>query len=160
MKKQPNHIIIQKIQLHIKNNLDLSLLLKDISIKGLDLSHSRISQFDRPDDDLTGCNLKGCVIGEEGKITNISNSILRNCNFSDAQFKGKLWMRHCDARGVDFRGADLSNADYRFTDFTGANLCSVIIRIGSKEGVGAILDDQFMKDLTSQWQIEVRKRTQ
>ncbi len=158
MKKQPSNEIKQKIQSYIKNKLDISNLIQDIDIRGLDLSGSIICTFNRPDDDYSGCNLSESVIGTEDKITNISNSKMLNCNFRNTIFKGTIWMRHCDARNSDFRGAYMVNLDYRFTNFEGCNLCSAVMRIGTKEGLGAILDENFMRDLSKYWQVNVTKR--
>ena len=156
MNRPMTNILRDKIKSYIKNKIDISPLIKDIDIKGEDLSRAIIKNFNRPDDNISGCNLCQTVIGEEGKITNLNRINARNCNFHRAKFLGTVWIRHADVRNCNFREANLVAFNYKFSDFRGCNFCDVIFCIGSDKGMGAILDEDFFKDLAASWGVEVR----
>jgi uncharacterized protein YjbI with pentapeptide repeats len=145
-----------KIQMHIKNGIDISDLVKNIDIRGEDLSRAVIKTFNRPDDDISRCSLHQAIIGEEGKITNLNRITACYCNFHRVKFLGTVWIRNANVRYCNFREADLTAFDYKFSDFTGCDFCDVIFRIGSDKGVGAKFDEKFFKDLAENWGIEVK----
>jgi uncharacterized protein YjbI with pentapeptide repeats len=155
MKTQMTHEIRTKIQQYIKNGIDISILIKDVDIKGEDLSRAIIKTFNRPDDDVSRCNFCQAVIGEEKKISNLNRLTAQNCNFHRTKFLGKVWLRQANVRGSNFREANLIALDYKFTDFRGCDFCDSFICIGSDRGTGALLDENFFKDLSESWGIKV-----
>ena len=148
--------IRNKIRQYSKNQIDISPLIQNINIRGEDLSRTIIKSFNRPDDDISGCNFYQTIIGEEGKITNLNRITAKNCNFHRAKFLGTVWVRNADFRDCNFREADLVAFDYKFANFQGCDCCDVIIRIGSDKGTGAKFDSNFLKDLAGSWGVEVK----
>lgn len=146
----------ETIAQYIKNQIDISNLIKDVDIKGEDLSRAIIKTFNRPDDDISRCNLNQTVIGTENQVTNLNRLTAKNCNFHRAKFLGIVWLRHANVSGSNFKEADLTKLDYKFTDFRGCDFCDSFICIGSDRGTGALLDENFMKDLAGSWGVEVR----
>ena len=156
MQKPMTNELRVKIKQYIKNNLDISDLIRDVCIRGEDLSHAIIKDASRPDDDITGCRLFQATIGDENKITNFNRLTAQNCNFQGVNFLGKIWLRYADMKGSNFKGAKMIGLDYKFCDFSGCDFCNAVICIGSDRGTGAKFDEKFFKDLTENWQIEVR----
>lgn len=146
----------KKIKMYIKNHIDISSLIKDVSIKGEDLSRAIIKNFDRADDDISRCNLCEAVIGEDGKITNLNRIVARNINGQRLVFKGTVWLRRADVRNSNFKGAFMPQLDYRFSDLRGCDFCGAIFNFGSDKGVGAILGEDFFKDFAKQWGLEIK----
>jgi len=156
MKKPMSNKLRKKIKMYIKNKLDISDLIKDVSIKGENLSRAIIKDFSRPDDDISGCNLCEAIIGEDGKITNLNRVIAKNMNCQRAVLKGKVWLRLANARNSNFKEAFMPQLDYRFADLRGCDFCGAIFNFGSDKGVGAILGDDFFKDFAKQWGVEIK----
>lgn len=156
MRVPMTHELRAKIKQYIKNQIDISDLIKDVDIKGEDLSRAIIKTFNRPDDDMTGTNFCQAVIGEEGKITNLNRVVAHNCNFHRAKFIGKIWARYSDWRGSNCKEVNVIDMDYRFADFRDCNMCDAVFCIGSNKGIGAKFDEKFFKDLGENWGVEVR----
>lgn len=155
MKNPMNNQIREKVNLYRKNGIDISPLIKDVDIKGEDLSRTIIKTFNRPDDDISGTNFCQSVIGEAGKITNLNRVTAKNCNFHRTIFLGTIWLRQANVSYSNFKEANLIGLDYKFTDFRGCDLCSTLICIGSERGSNAIFDNNFLKDLTESWKVKV-----
>jgi len=117
----------EKIRTYIKNKLDISDLIKDVDIKGEDLSYAIIKNFDRVNDDISGCNFTSCIIGEKDKVTNLSGTIMRNCSFKDAKFLGKVYMRKVDAQGSTFRDCYMPYAEIQYSNFKNCCVCGWIL---------------------------------
>ncbi len=156
MKRPMSNELRKKIKMHIKNRIDISDLIKDVSIKGEDLSRAIVKDFSRPDDDISGCNLCETVIGEDGKITNLNRITGRNLNCQRTILKGMVWLRRADVRNSNFKGAFMPQLDYRFSDLRGCDFCGAIFNFGSDKGVGAILGEDFFKDFAKQWGVEIK----
>jgi len=118
---------IQKIKISIKNNIDISELIKNKDIKNLDLSYAIIKDFNRINDDISGVNLSYAVIGEKGKITNLSGTVMRHCNFRGAKFLGKVFMRRVDAKYSKFRDCYMPYAEIQYSDFRNCDVCGWIL---------------------------------
>jgi len=153
MKKRMTESIRQKISLYRKNRKDISDLIKDIDIKGEDLSGCIIKSFDRMNEDISDCNLSRCIIGEDKKITHLSRAIMVNCNFRNTVFKGNIWMRYVDARNTNFGSAFVPFVEYQHGDFRGCNFCDTVWRMGSRAGHDAKINQKLI-DL---WAIEISK---
>ena len=145
---------IKKVKTYIKNGLDISELIKNKDIRNLDLSYAKIKDFNRVNDDISGVNLSYAVIGEENKITNLSGTIMRNCNFRGAKFLGKVFMRKVDARNSCFREAYMPYVEYQFGDFRNCDFCGVIICIHGRNGLKAKFDKKLWDELTRAWIFE------
>jgi len=118
---------LQKIKTYIKNKIDISELIKNKDIRNLDLSYARIKDFNRINDDISGVNLSYAIIGEEGKITNLSGTIMHHCNFRGAKFLGKVFMRRVDARYSKFRDCYMPYAEIQYSDFRNCDVCGWIL---------------------------------
>ncbi len=148
----------EQIRIHIKNGIDISPLIEGFSIKGENLSGAIIKKFNRAKQDMRKVNLTKCVIGESGKINNISGAKLQNSVWCDAVVKGKLFARKIDARNVDFSGAVLTNVEYQNAHLEGAKFCETCMRVGSSYGWGAKFDTTFLDDLTKGWDVSVTRK--
>jgi len=146
----------KKIRMYVKNRIDISLLIKDVCIKGENLSNAIIKDFSRPDDDISGCNLACAIIGEEGKITNLNRVTAKNINCQKAVLKGIIWLRRADCRNGNFKEAFMPHLDYRYADLRDCDMCGAIFNFGSDKGVGAILGENFFKEFEKQWGVEIR----
>lgn len=144
----------EKIRTYIKNRLDISDLIKGEDIRNLDLSYAIIKDFNRINDDISGVNLSNAIIGEEGKITNLSGTIMRNCNFKGAKFLGKVFMRRVDARGSSFKDAYMPYVEYQYGDFRNCDFCGAIITIHGRNGLRARFDKKLWDELTKGWIFE------
>ena len=149
----------KRIRIYIKNNLDISELIKDYSIKNENLSGAIISKFNRSKDNMSGVNLSNCIIGGEGVVNNISGANLKASRWNNTEVKGILFMRKCNCRDVDFSKAVLTNLEYQNTDFSGAKFCGACIRIGTDGGWGAKFSADFFKDLAKGWNVIITQKT-
>lgn len=144
----------KKVQSYIKNHIDISELIKDVDIKGEDLSFAIIKKLYRKDTDMRGCNFSNSFLGEE-KGNNVQFSLIncdmRNCNFQGAKFVGYAFVRGCNAQNCNFRGADVSKASYEHTDFTNSTFCGIIMRLGTKDGIGCLFPKDLLEQLTKEW---------
>lgn len=145
----------KKIQIYIKNRLDISPLIKDVSIKGENLSGAIIKDFNRVGDNISGCNLSRAIIGEEGKVTNISGTIARNCIFKGTKFLAKVFARKCNFNYSNFSEAFLAYWEYQYSSFLHCTFCDTVIPIGSRIGLGAIFDENLFKELSKLWNLEI-----
>ena len=155
MLKPMTHHLREKIKMHIKNGLDISELIKDVSIKGEDFSYSKIKYFHRVGEDFSNTNFYNASIGSEDKISMILNCNIQHCNFQKTKFIGKFFLRHTDARWAIFREASGPEVEYQFTDFRGCSFCHAVMKIGTEEGIGCKFDLEFFKDLTKGWGIDI-----
>ena len=153
--KSMTHDLRKKIKMYIKNRLDISELIKDVSIKGEDLSRAIIIRLVKVNCDLSACNFSGAVIGKEGEIVQLSGSILRDCNFTDVKFIEKIWMRKVDARGSNFNGCFMPYLEYQYSDMRNCKFCGTIIRLGSKEGYKAKVDGSIFEALSKAWNVNI-----
>lgn len=157
--KQLSNELKNKINSYIKNKIDISDLLIGYDIKGLDLSNSVISNFNRINEDLSNTNFAGATIGIEGKITNLSNNNFQHCNFRGTRFLGKIFMRRCDCRNASFAEAFLPYVEYQYSDFRGCKFCATTLTIGSREGLKAKFSKELFTELIKYWDIEGVKTT-
>ena len=161
MYKPMTNDLRSKIQMYIKNKLDISSLIEDINLKGEDLSFAIIKRFNRIDCDLQGVNWAHAILGNPDRL---DFTVIR-CNISNSNFEGtifeKSWIRSCKALNCNFRNSDVSKVSYNHTDFgEGTTFCGAIIRIGTKEGIGCHFPSSMWKDLTEGWDttIEVKDK--
>jgi uncharacterized protein YjbI with pentapeptide repeats len=154
MLQSMTHQLREKIQRHIKNGIDISELIKDVSIKGEDFGYAKISYFHRVGEDFSNTNFYNASIGSDDKISMILNCNIQHCNFQKVKF-GKVFLRHSDARWASFREVIAPEVQYQFTDFRGCSFCHAVLKIGTEEGIGAKFDTAFFQDLTKGWGIEI-----
>jgi uncharacterized protein YjbI with pentapeptide repeats len=147
--------LLRTIQLHIKNGLDISYLIKNIDIRGLDLSNSIIKDFNIVNGDISKCNFSKAIIGEDNKITNLCGTNMNNCCFKNTRFLGTVRMRRCKCRNCNFAEAYMPYVEYQYADFTDATFCDTVFRIGSRVGIGAIFSTSFFQELSKHWGISI-----
>lgn len=136
-----------KIHLYIKERMDISELIKDVSLRGESLSGGIIKKFVRINDDLTDTDFSYCIFGEEqGEDIQISNCRARS-NFKGIRVLSKFIFRGNDARRANFIEAYLPYAEWQGSDLRGAKFCGVIICLGSVQMRGALFDDSFFENL-------------
>lgn len=149
----------EKIKSYIKNHLDISSLIKDVSIKGENLSYAYIRELYKVDTDISNCNLSHCEIGSSETRVHIIRTKMVNCNFESTKFIGEVWMRSCNAQNCNFKNADVHTVSYNNTNFLGSTFCNAIITIGTRQGIGATFPPSMFQDLTAGWknlEIEVK----
>lgn len=144
-----------KIRMYIKNRIDISPLIKDVSIKGENLSRAIISDFNRVNENINNTKFSYTTIGAEGKTTVLSRNKMRNCEFIGTKFKGKVFFRRNDCTGSNFNGAICSNVEYQYTDFTNCTFCECVLRIGTAFSYKCKFDTSFFKDLIKGTNLEL-----
>ena len=141
-----NNKLRKQIKTYIKNHIDISDLIHGISIKGENLAGAIITHFNRPNEDMSDCNLSRAIIGVPGEIINLNGAILRNSNFKYTQFLGKLWMRRVDAKNCNFSYAFMPYIEYQYSNFRNSIFCETIMKVGSKCWLGADFTDIKFKE--------------
>jgi uncharacterized protein YjbI with pentapeptide repeats len=136
-----------KISEYRKNKVDIAPIIKDVDLKGADLSYCVLSHIERVKEDLTGINLSHAIVGSEGKINKFLNCKLTSANFDSVIFTSTTWLRSCDLRNANLRKGDFSKCAYEHSDFRGTTFCDAILRVGTNEAVGAKFDLNFFQEL-------------
>ena len=153
--KEMTHALREKIKIYIKNGRDISELIKDVSLRGEDLSYAIIKDFKRIKDNMSGARFTKAQIGEEGKNTTICNNKMKGSFWDDCQFKGHIFFRRNDCENSDFCGALMHNVEYQFTNFRGCKFCETAIRIGMSYSEGARFSADLFRDLAKMWNLEI-----
>jgi uncharacterized protein YjbI with pentapeptide repeats len=146
----------ERIQINIKNKIDIADLIKEVIIKGEDLSHAIISKLNIVDGDISGTNFSNTILGNDTDIFTIIRTNMENCNFNGAKFIGKAWIRSCNAKNCNFKNADLALVDYEYTNAIGSTFCGAKITIDSRGGLGAMFDPQLLRDLCKDWANKIK----
>jgi uncharacterized protein YjbI with pentapeptide repeats len=146
----------EKIEMYIKNDKDISSLIDNVSLTGESLKGARIKRFNRTKDNLSNCDFTNCVIGEQGRVNNLSGNNFSNSKFCDTVFLGTIFLRRCNCRNCDFSGANCINVEYQNTVFYGGKFCQTAIRIGTDYGMGARFSSDFFSDLEKGWNVEIK----
>lgn len=144
-----------KIQKYIKNGLDISDLIKDVDIKGENLSRAVIKTLQRFKENMNRTNFSKAKIGQNGKITQITDCKLIEANFNETEFIGTVFFRRNNCQRANFNGAFLPNLQYQKTDFRFATFCEAVLRIGTTYGEGSKFSADLFKDLGSSWSLKV-----
>ena len=144
--------IDRKIKMYIKNKKDISELIANVDIKGINLSGAIIKYLNRLKCDLRGINFSHCILGSDNKIFSIIQCDISNCNFNYAKFIGATFLRSCKAHNVNFKEADVSKVSYEHTDFgEDSDFCGAIIKIGTNQGIGAKFPKSLFYNLMKGW---------
>lgn len=155
MSKPMTSSLREKIKTYIKNEIDIASLIDGVSIKGENLSHAIISYMNKIEEDISGCNFSYTKLGCSDKIFTILRCNMNNCNFEEAEFVGRAFVRYCQAQNCNFKGANVAKADYQYTNFKGSTFCNAIIRIGTREGTGCIFPKEMFTELCKGWKMKV-----
>ena len=148
--------IKNKILMYNKNGLDISPLIEDVELKGVDLSNSIINKLYRIDANLQGAKFAGCSLGEpESTSITFVRCNLDDVSFKGAKFVGNAWLRSCSAKRVDLRYCDWSKVDYKYSDFRGANFCESILKFGAQSGLGCKFSKDIFYSLSKVWDMKV-----
>lgn len=142
-----------QIKMYIKNNQDISELIKGYNIKGLNLANAIISDIDRQDEDISNTSFYNAIIGCDGKITNLSGCNFMGCNFTGARFLGKVWLRRCNCQNAKFNNAFMPGIEYQGADFRNVDACSAIFPFGSADGLHCKFSKSVLDKLTQYWDI-------
>lgn len=156
-KKPMTEVHKEKIMMAIKNGSDISDLIADYDISNMYLAGAVIKNINRIQENLPNINFCRAVIGEEGKITNLSGCNLKGSNFQWAKFLGTIFFKGCDLRNCNFNGAWLPNAQYQFADMRNISLCDAVIRIGSKNGFKAKLEWKIFEQFAEYLEVDIIK---
>ena len=149
------HEIRKKIAIHVKNHLDISDLIRDVNVKGEDLTNAIIKDFSRSRCDMSGTKFKNATIGEEGRVTNLCRNRFIGCDFERCKFIGKILLRRCDCRDSYFVEASMCNVEAQYSNFVGCNFCETALRLGSDYLYMAKVDKNLFRDLTKYLNISV-----
>jgi len=160
MNQPMNHAIRNKIKMAIKNQADISDLIRDVSIAGENLEGAIIKDFVRVNDNMSGANFSKAIIGTPGKIVNVSGSKLVNCRFDDVNFLSTTFMRRCDCRGANFSGAQVQKVEYQNSDFRGCKFCETAMRFGSNYSLGSKFSPEMFEDLGKMWNLDIKPRSE
>lgn len=148
--------IRKKIIDYKKSKRDISELIKDVNIKGEDLSYCIIKYLNRTNCDLRGVNFSHCKIGSNDKIVSLIQCDLSGSNFNHCYFVGTTFMRSCKVHLCNFKASDVAKVSYEHSDFgeedsQASNFCGAKITIGTNQGMGAKFPKQLFKDLMNGW---------
>lgn len=143
--KRMTEQVRQKIVAYRKNKLDISDLIKGVDIRNEDLSRCIIKTLEIINGDISNCNFSEAIIGEEGKQTILVGTKMVGCNFKKTVFKGTATIRHSDASNCNMSEMFAPFLEYQYANLRGCNLCDAVIRVGSRGGHAAILDDTLFK---------------
>ena len=141
----------KQIQMYMKNRMDISELIANVSIKGENLSGAIIKTMNRPGDDISGVNLSRAIIGESDKTVEWSNVIANNCNLYRTRFLGRIRANNAKITNSNLNRCYVPFADYKQTDFRGSSFCGAIFRIGTGDGKGAKFDKEVIDLLIKEW---------
>jgi len=141
----------KEIDIRIKNGVDIADLIEGIDIRGINLSGAIISKFNRANDDISNCNLSHTVIGKDGQTNDLCSVKAQNVIFKGAKFLGKTILRHADLRNSNLTETYIPYTEYQYADFRGCRFCACIMTIGSREGLKARFDKNFMDELSKYW---------
>lgn len=144
-----------KIQKYIKNGIDISELIKDVNLRGANLSRAKIKDISRHHEDMSRVDFSKAIIGREDKTTRIIDCNLVESNFNEAIFVGSIIFRRNNCQRSNFNGAFLPHLQYQKTDFRFATFCEAVIRIGSTYGEGSRFSADLFKDLGRMWGLEI-----
>lgn len=127
--------------MEIKNEIDISALIKGIDIRNVNLNRAIIKHFDAIHRDISGCTFVNAIIGEVNKDINMHWCIAHHTSFKDTTFLGRLFLKNADMRFTSFHGVRcLGGVEYQHGDFRGCNLCDALWTFGSRAGHGAKYD--------------------
>jgi len=146
-----------KIKSYIKNQLDISDIIKDYDISNEDLSGAVIKNISRVNEKINNTKFVRCIFGEKDNIINFSGSDLKGCNFSYATFNGLVWFRRSDLRNVNFNDAFIPYVEYQYADLRNATICNTVFRLSSKAGLGAKLEWKQFELLAKYMQLDIQK---
>ena len=146
MKPMTNEIR-EKIKRYIKNGIDISEVIRDVSIRGEDLSYAIIKDFTRVKDDMSGVRLTKAKIGVKGKVLVICNNKMINSFWDDAQFYGHILFRKNDCKNSNFSGAIMYDVEYQNTDFRHCKFCETAVRLGTTYSLGSKFSADLFSDL-------------
>ncbi len=142
---------LKEIQMAIKNGNDLSSIIDNYDICGLDLSNAIITRMNRVNENLSNTNFYNCRIGQDGTITNLSGCNFTGCNFTGAKFFGKVWMRSTDCRNVNFNNAFIAYVEFQYADLRNATFCDAIIQFGSATSLKCKFSKKNLDLLSKYW---------
>ena len=146
----------ETINMYIKNGKDIANLIKDRNIKGENLNRAIITKLERVKDDISGCSFAFAKIGNSEDIVKILETKMQNCNFECTEFIGRAWIRSCDAQNCNFKGADVSKVDYRYTNFLGCSFCESVIKISTRSGIGCQFPKSMFEELCKGWAFNIK----
>jgi len=146
----------KKIEVNIKNKIDISELIDGVDLRGADLSRAIIKNIRLTGIDIRGTNWSYAKIGNVETPSYFIKCNLDNSNFYGIEFTGKFWARSCSAKNCNFKYANLANAEYQYTDFTGSDFCDSVLRIGTREGLGCIFPPTLFEQLCKGWKNKVK----
>lgn len=125
------HELKRKIAIAIKNQLDISDLIKDIDISELDLSYAIIKNINRANQTFNKVIFTNAKIGKEGQVTNLSRNRFIDCKFDDTKFLGKVFIRHSKFENCDFANAWMPYVEAQYAEFDDrCNFCETFLRLG------------------------------
>lgn len=145
--RKPSASDIDQINKYIKNKLDISDLIKDLDLSGLDLSLAIIKHIERYNVTLKKVNFYGAKIGCPGKVSVLENCKLLDCSFDKVITTGKLSIKQSNLSGSTFIDADFSKCNYQYADLSNCTFCGIILKLGTGVSYGAKFSPEFLRDL-------------
>ena len=160
MKKRMNEVVRKQIQMQIKNGVDISAILKEYSLSGEDVTGAIIKTLDLTGETLEGTNFTRAIIGSMDNIIYFNNARFIDCSFVRTQLPGPVMARRMYCKACSFQGAFLAYVDYAYAQFHRCIFCDTIFSIGTKKARGAYFSPDFFRDLSKQWKVEVRYKSE
>lgn len=132
-----------------KSKMDIADLIRDVEIKGEDLSYSYISELNAVNRDVSDCNFTGTTMKFMGQ-----NCIARNARFIAVVLLPGSSLRGADLRRSNFLRANCGYIDYAYADLRGANICGAVVSLASRLGFKAVLSENIFEMLKKWWVIK------
>lgn len=147
-----------KIQTYIKNQADISELIKGYDLSNEDFTGAVINELWYSGETIQNSNFTRAIIGQAEKKIYLDNARLLNCSFIRTQFPGWVQCRSMRAENCNFKGAFMAYFDYKYAHFEKCVWCDTIFSIGTERGTGATFSSDFFRELSKQWGIEVKRK--
>lgn len=126
MQKMSNELR-NKIKNYIKSGIAIDELIKDIDIAGENLSYAIINNFDRSNQNISGCKLTGVKMAK----ANLMLTVAKNVNFDYANLSNAN-CRYLDAVGSTFLRTNCMNTDFCGADLRSCNICDITVTLSAR----------------------------
>ena len=134
----------KEIRLLVKAKKDISSLIQDKQLSGMDLSYAKISQFQRRVQDLDNVNLSHAVLGDSNNKVILYKCSVNHANFINTRIENAASFKFSDFRHTNFTNCWMPRVDYRGVDFRGCLFCGTVIPVGSVKAINLKVDNTVM----------------
>ena len=143
-----DRLLEEKIHQYIKSGKDISDLIKNQDLRGINLSHALISDFNVSNQDISGCRLVGAKIQNSKMIHTIAHNV--QFNYAEMQYSD---LTYIDAQNSNFLNANCAFVRFAYADMRGCNFCDVTMTLSPKWAFKAKFSKNMIDLLKRIWDI-------